>query len=94
MLDLSKNLIHEFYYCYIKNKYGDKAQLLFTDTNSLFYEIETSDMYEDFYVDNEIFDFSEYSGDPKFYDPTHKKVVNKMEDETKGVQIVGFVQLK
>ena len=67
---------------------------MFTDTNSLFYEIETSDIYEGFYVDNEISDFSEYSEDPKLYDTTHKKVVNKMEDETKGVQIVEFVQLK
>ena len=89
-----KLFMYGFYYDYIKNKYGDKAKPLFTDTDSLVYEIETNDVYEDFYVDKEIFDFSEYSKDSKFHDTTNKKVIGKLKDERKGILIVEFVGFK
>ena len=53
ILELSKVLMYEFHYDYIKNKYGNNSKLLFTDTESLMYEIKTEDIYEDF-------DFSKY----------------------------------
>ena len=40
--------MYEFHYGYIKNKYGSKSGLLFTDTGSLMHEIKTEDVYEDF----------------------------------------------
>ena len=49
ILDLSKLLMYGFHYKYIKSKFD--AKLLFTDTDSLVYEIETEDVYEDFYQD-------------------------------------------
>ena len=80
--------MYEFHYDYIKNKYG---KLLFTDPNSLKYEIKTEDVFEDFSKDKEMFDFSNYSTKPKYYDNSNKLVVGKMKDETGGVAIKEFV---
>ena len=57
ILDLSKLLMYKFHYKYIKSKYN--AKLLLTDTDSLVYEIETDDVYEDFYRDKNLFAFSD-----------------------------------
>ena len=51
ILDLSKVQMYEFHYDYIKNKYGNKLRLLFTDTNSLICEIKAEDTYKDFSKD-------------------------------------------
>ena len=68
ILELSKVLMYEFHYEYIKNKYGNNSRLLFTDTDSLMYEIKTEDAYEDFNNDEKIFEFSNYSSKSKYYD--------------------------
>ena len=51
ILDLSKVLMYDFHYNYIEKRYKDKGKLLFTDTVSLTYEIETDDVYQDFWKD-------------------------------------------
>ena len=48
ILELSEVLMYKFHYDYIKNKYGNNSRLLFTDTDSLMYEIKAEDVYEDF----------------------------------------------
>ena len=53
ILQLAKLLMYEFHYDYTKNKYDDKSRPLFTDTDSLMYEIKTEDAYEDFSNDKE-----------------------------------------
>ena len=73
ILDLSKTLMYDFHYNYIIRIYGDRAKLLFTDTDSLCYVIETDDVYEDLYKDRELFDNSDYSKYSKFYFDENKK---------------------
>ena len=85
-------LIYEFHYKYIKSKYD--ANLLFTDIDSLVYEIKTEDVYEDFYEDKNLFDFSDYPLHSKFFHPVNKKVIGKMKVGFKGKVISEFVGLK
>ena len=90
--DLSKLLMYKFHYDYVKNKFD--AKLLFTDTDSLVYEIKKRNAYEDCYMDKDLFDFSEYPVSSKFYNPTNKKVFGKIKDEFKGEIISEFIGLK
>ena len=94
ILDLSKTLMYDFHYKYIKKNYGEKAMFLFTDTDSLTYEIEANDVYRDFWIDKDKFDNSDYpEGSPYFY-KTNKKVIGKFKDEAAGVPICEFVGLR
>ena len=94
ILDLSKVLMYDFHYNYIKKKYGDKARLLFTDTDSLTYEIEVLDVYRDFWNDKDKFDNSDYPESSPYFDKTNKKVIGLMKDEAAGVPICEFVGLR
>ena len=67
---------------------------MFTDADSLVYKIKTKDVYEHFYLDKYLFDFSDYPLHLKFFDPVNKKVIGKMKDELKGKVISDFVGLK
>ena len=94
IFDLSKTLMYEFHYNYIKSKYGDRAKLLFTDTDSLTYEIEAEDVYKDFSNDKDTSDNSDYPENSPYYCYTNKKVIRKFKDEVCGVPITEFVGLK
>ena len=89
LLDLSKVLLYEIHYDYIKNKYGNKSRLLFTDSDSLMYEVKTKteDGYQDFSKGKKVFDSSNYSTKSKFYDDSKKLVVAKMNVERAGVPV-------
>ena len=94
ILDLSKTLMYDFHYNYIKNKYDDKAKLLFTDTDSLTYEIQTDDVYEDFWSDKDKFDNCDYPENSQYFNKTNKKVIGKFKDEVAGIPITEFVGLR
>ena len=97
ILDLSKTLMYDFHYNYIKQKYGNKAKLLFTDTDCLMYEIQTENFYKDISEDvKDKFDTSDYppdhpSGIP---DGFNKMVIGMFKDEAKGKIIDEFVGLR
>ena len=93
-LELSKILMCEFHFDYIKNKHGNKSNLIFIDTDSLMYEIKTEDVYNDFRSDKKMFDFSNYSTKPKYYDDPKKLDIGKIKDKSDGAAIEEFVRLK
>ena len=88
ILELSKLLMYRFHYDYVRNKYD--AKLLFTDTDSLVYEINSKDFYEQCFKDRGLFYFSGYPIDSKYYDSTNKKVLGKMKDEFNGVKMIEY----
>ena len=97
ILDLSKTVMFDFHYKYIKPKYNNKAKLLFTDTDSFLYEIQTEDFYKDISGDvRDRFDTSDYpEGHPSGI-PTgiNKKVLGMFKDEAAGKIIKEFVGLR
>ena len=97
ILDLSKTLMFDFHYKYIKPKYGDRAKLLFTDTDSFLYEIQTEDFYKDIFGDvKDRFDTSDYPENHPSGIPTgiNKKVLGMFKDEVAGKNIKEFVGLR
>ena len=97
ILDLSKTLMFNFHYNYIKKKYKNKAELLFTDKDSLMYHIKTKDFYKDIYPDILTkFDTSDYPPDRPsgILTGVHKKVIGMFKDEVAGKQITHFVGLR
>ena len=90
-------LMYELHYNYIKKKYGGKAQLLFTDTDSLCYEIRTEDFYKD--IANDVPKWFDTSANPKSHPggiPTgvNKKVIGMFKDEFNGEQILEFAGVR
>ena len=53
--------MQDFHYNYIKDKNGDKAEMLITDSDSLMYKTEAENLYEGFYNDKKLFEFSKYT---------------------------------
>ena len=94
ILDLSKVLMYDFHYNYIKAKYGEKATLLFTDTDSLCYNRQTEDIYRDMQEEADLFDTSEYPPEHFLFSTRNKKVLGKFKDEVHGTPVQEFVGLR
>ena len=89
ILDISKTLMYEFWYDYIKPKYGDKAKLCYMDTDSFLIHITTEDFYRDIANDVERwFDTSNYdenkNGKRLLPIVKNKKVIGRFKDELGG----------
>ena len=92
VLDLIKWKMYDFHYNFIKKNFD--AELLFTDADSLNYEIKSENVDEEFFKWKDLFGFSSYSKDSKFFDETNKRVIGKMKDEFAGIIEFKFVGLK
>jgi len=94
VLDLSKLLMYNFHYNTMLKNYGDKCKMIYTDTDSLIYEVETDDLYEDMLKIQDNFDCSEYPKDHILYNPINKKVIGKFKDEVASGVISEFIALR
>ena len=95
ILDLSKIVMYEFHYDYMKRKYADdKLTLCYMDTDSLIYDIETNDFYKDI-ADNaeDRFDMSGYNDSRPLHVGKTKKIIGLMKDELGGI-MKEFVTLR
>ena len=78
VLELSKEHMYGFHYNHMMPKYGpERAQLLFTDTDSLCYSIQTEDIHKDMAEDINLYDTSNYPIDHYLYSTVNKKVLGK-----------------
>lgn len=99
ILELSKLHMYKFHYEHMIPFYTERdghcrAKLLFTDTDSLCYEIETQDLYADMLKRSDLFDTSDYPQHHPNYSKTNAKILGKMKDEAMGVPPVEFVGLR
>ena len=97
ILDISKTLMYKFWYDYFKPKYGDKAKLCYTDTDSFIIHIITEDFFEDIAGDvKKWFDTSNYDENDKRLLPIgmNKRVYGFFKDELGGKIMKEFVVLR
>ena len=95
ILDISKILMYEFWYDYMKPKYGDNVKLCYMDTDSFVMNIKTNDFYKD--ISNDVdkrFDTSNYEINRPLPTGKNKKVIGLMKDELGGKIITEFATLR
>lgn len=90
ILDISKTVMYDFYYNFLKRKYQQKVSLLYHDTDSLILEVFTDNFYDDMKQEISRFDTSNYKKTQLHNMPLTKSVVGKMKDEFAGVPISSF----
>ena len=95
ILEISKILMYEFWYDYMKPKYNDNVKLCYMNTDSFIMNIKTEDFYKD--ISNDVekrFDTSNYEVDRPLSTGKNKKVIGLMKDELGGKIITEFVTLR
>ena len=86
--------MYDFHFNSVKKRYNNRAKLLFTDTDSLCYAIETEHIYRQLWEDINLFDNSDYPKESPFFDSTYKKIIGKFKDGAAGMPIVEFIGLR
>ena len=95
ILDISKILMYEFWYNYMKPKYGNKVKLCYIDTDSFAMSVKTNDFYKDIANDvDKRFDTSNYDCNRPLPIGKNKRVIGLMKDELGGKIITEFVTLR
>ena len=95
ILEISKLLMYEFWYDYMKPKYGNNLKLCYMDTDSFITNIKTEDFYKD--ISNDVekrFDTSNYEVNRPLSTGKNKKVIGLMKDELGGKSITEFIALR
>ena len=94
ILEISKILMYEFWYDYMKPKYDNNVKLCYMDTDSFIVDIKTNDFYKDIANDVENrFDTSNYEVNRPLPMGKNKNVIGLMKDELGGKIITEFVTL-
>ena len=97
ILDISKTVMYEFWYDYLKPKYGDNVKLCYTDTDSFIIHVKTEDFYKDIANDvNKWFDTSKYKKGDNIPLPIgiNEDLLGKFKDELKGRIMTELVALR
>ena len=94
VLETSKLHMYQFWYDHLKNKYNNKVELKYTDTDSFIFQVETENIYKDMLENKNLYDFSNYPINHPNYDTTNKKVLGKFKDELNSLIITEFIGLK
>lgn len=95
ILEISKLLMYEFHYGFMKPKFQDNVKLMYTDTDSFIYNIYCSDFYQVIKNNSEKFDTSEYLvTNPFQIERKNKKIPGLMKDECNGRIMTAFVGLR
>ena len=95
ILEISKTLMYEFWYDYMKPKYNNDVKLCYMDTDSFIINIKTNDFYKD--ISNDVenrFDTSNYEVNRPLPTGKNKKIIGLMKDEIGGRIITEFVTLR
>ena len=95
ILELSKITMYKFNYEEILRKYGSRAKLAYTDTDSFIYHIQTPDLYKEMTDNMDAYHTSDYPLDHPLHSNTNAKVLGKMKDECSSLHrknLLGFVQ--
>jgi hypothetical protein len=94
VLELSKLLMYSFHYNVTVSNYQERAKLLYTDTDSLLYRVNTNNLYSDIGGMLHEFDLSDYPEESGLKSLTNAKVLGKMKDECNGKAPIEFVGLR
>ena len=94
ILENSKILMYDFFYNHLKAKYGQKCELIYTDTDSPILDTRTDDLYKDMQEDSWLYDTSNYPKGHLLNNDRNKKVLGKMKDECGGDVIEEVVAVR
>ena len=93
VLELSKMRMYRFHYDYFMKQYP-AAKMLFTDTDSLMYWVETADIYKELFTEREHFDFASFDKASRFFHSSNNKVIGKFKNEANAKPITECVGLR